>query len=103
MIQLPPRYTYFPYTPLFRSPYAIPTDEPYAGPGAALDEIWASGLRNPWRFSFDRLTGDMYIADVGQFNWDEIGKPTSELQSHHVLLCLLLLKKQNNNTVHLSE
>ncbi|MGB1772390.1 MAG: PQQ-dependent sugar dehydrogenase [Planctomycetota bacterium] len=54
------------------SPYAIPPDNPFAGPGAPLDEIWASGLRNPWRFSFDRLTGDMYIADVGQFNWEEI-------------------------------
>lgn len=54
------------------TPYSIPADNPFAGPGAPLDEIWATGLRNPWRFSFDRLTGDLYIADVGQYNWEEI-------------------------------
>lgn len=53
------------------SPYAIPPDNPFVGlPGA--DEIWAYGYRNPWRFSFDRLTGDMYIGDVGQGDWEEI-------------------------------
>lgn len=53
------------------SPYAIPPDNPYVDiPG--LDEIWASGLRNPWRFSFDRLTGDLYIGDVGQNAWEEV-------------------------------
>jgi len=51
--------------------YAIPPDNPFIGQ-PALDEIWARGLRNPWRFSFDRHTGDMYIADVGQNNWEEI-------------------------------
>lgn len=54
------------------SPYGIPPDNPFVGPGDPLDEIWAKGLRNPWRFSFDRLTGDLYIGDVGQNAWEEI-------------------------------
>jgi hypothetical protein len=53
-------------------PYSIPEDNPYADTDFALDEIWAMGLRNPWRFSFDRLNGDLYIADVGQNQWEEI-------------------------------
>lgn len=52
--------------------YGIPADNPYVGDPDWLDEIWASGLRNPWRFSFDRLTGDMWIGDVGQNAWEEI-------------------------------
>ncbi len=53
-------------------PLYIPVDNPFVGPGAPLDEIWAKGLRNPWRFSFDALTGDMYIGDVGQSAREEI-------------------------------
>lgn len=53
------------------SPYAIPPDNPYLG-GPGADEIWALGLRNPWRFSFDRTIGDLYIGDVGQNQWEEI-------------------------------
>lgn len=54
------------------SPYAVPPDNPFVGDAGALGEIWAYGLRNPWRFSFDRLTGDLYIGDVGQYDIEEI-------------------------------
>jgi len=54
--------------------YAIPTGNPFFNDGdnTTLDEIWAYGLRNPWRFSFDRQTGDLWIADVGQGSFEEI-------------------------------
>lgn len=58
--------------PPMGSNYGIPGDNPFVGNAAVLDEIWALGLRNPWRFSFDSGTGDMYIADVGQGSWEEI-------------------------------
>jgi glucose/arabinose dehydrogenase len=54
------------------TPYAVPSDNPFAGRPPALPEIWAYGLRNPWRFAFDRTTGDLFIADVGQGEWEEI-------------------------------
>jgi glucose/arabinose dehydrogenase len=53
-------------------PYAVPPDNPFVGDPGMRDEIWALGLRNPWRFSFDRLTGEMYIADVGQNRYEEV-------------------------------
>ncbi|MEO1623930.1 MAG: PQQ-dependent sugar dehydrogenase [Bacteroidota bacterium] len=52
--------------------YAIPADNPFAGSDFELDEIWALGLRNPWRFSFDAKTGDLWMADVGQTAREEI-------------------------------
>jgi glucose/arabinose dehydrogenase len=53
-------------------PYSIPAGNPFAGPDGIKDEIWSSGLRNPWRFSFDRVTSDLYLADVGQSAREEI-------------------------------
>ena len=53
-------------------PYAVPTSNPFASSLDSRPEIWATGLRNPWRFSFDRSTGDLYIADVGQDEYEEI-------------------------------
>ena len=54
------------------SPFAIPSSNPFVGTPGARGEIWAYGLRNPWRFSFDRLTGDLFIADVGQNTREEV-------------------------------
>lgn len=55
-----------------QEPYAAPADNPFAGRSDARPEIWAYGLRNPWRFSFDRETHDLYIADVGQGAYEEV-------------------------------
>ncbi|HTP41765.1 MAG TPA: PQQ-dependent sugar dehydrogenase [Nitrospiria bacterium] len=55
--------------------YTIPRTNPMIdGPGKSCDEIWAMGLRNPWRSSFDRRSGDLYLADVGQEKWEEIDR-----------------------------
>jgi glucose/arabinose dehydrogenase len=73
--------------------YAIPPGNPFANVSGARPEIWLTGLRNPWRFAFDRLTGDLWIGDVGQgaleevdlaaagvggldFGWDRMEEPT---------------------------
>lgn len=54
------------------SPYAIPPTNPFVGKAGYRPEIWALGLRNPWRFSFDQATGDLYLPDVGEWAWEEI-------------------------------
>ncbi len=54
------------------TPYGVPADNPFVSVPGYLPEIWAQGLRNPWRFSFDRATGEQYVADVGQWDWEEV-------------------------------
>jgi glucose/arabinose dehydrogenase len=53
-------------------PYGIPPDNPFVGRAEARPEIWSWGLRNPWRYSFDRATGDLFIADAGQDRFEEV-------------------------------
>jgi glucose/arabinose dehydrogenase len=57
--------------------YAVPADNPFVDVDGAFPEIWAYGLRNPWRFSFDRATGDLWIADVGQGAIEEVDRLTA--------------------------
>ena len=52
--------------------YAVPSDNPFVGRAGTRPEIWAYGLRNPWRFSFDRVAGDLWTADVGQNRFEEV-------------------------------
>src|SRR5690606_23884059 len=60
--------------------YAIPADNPFVSDPGTLDEIWALGLRNPWRNDFDPMTGDLWIADVGQNQFEEVNfQPASSL------------------------
>lgn len=61
-------------------PYSIPADNPFVGVDGA-DEIWAVGLRNPWKFSFNRLNGNLWIADVGQSAMEEINKVSAPLEA----------------------
>jgi glucose/arabinose dehydrogenase len=55
-------------------PYTVPPDNPFVGVPGAEAPIWALGLRNPWRWSFDRQTGDLWIGDVGQGEWEEVDR-----------------------------
>jgi glucose/arabinose dehydrogenase len=67
MLRIDPR-------PAAADPYTIPTDNPFVGRPDARPEIWAYGLRNPWRYAFDRANGDLWIADVGQSDREEIDR-----------------------------
>ncbi len=66
-----------PTTPSGDLGYTIPADNPFVDVDGARPEIWSSGLRNPWRFSFDSATGDLWIGDVGQGNWEEVDLATA--------------------------
>jgi glucose/arabinose dehydrogenase len=65
-------------------PYSIPADNPFIDDDITLDEIWAIGMRNPWRFSFDKLTGDLWIGDVGQGQLEEVDfEPAGDPGGHN--------------------
>jgi glucose/arabinose dehydrogenase len=53
-------------------PYTVPADNPFVGSDRARPEVWSYGFRNPWRFSFDRANGDLYLGDVGEATWEEV-------------------------------
>ena len=57
--------------------YTIPPDNPFVNTPGARPEIWAYGFRNPWRYSFDHATGDLFIADVGEKRWEEVDRATA--------------------------
>ncbi|HLV45355.1 MAG TPA: PQQ-dependent sugar dehydrogenase [Aggregatilineales bacterium] len=59
-------------------PYSVPPDNPFVGSPDGADEVWAYGLRNPWRYSFDRATNNLYIADVGQNMYEEVNVQPAE-------------------------
>jgi glucose/arabinose dehydrogenase len=60
------------------TPYSIPSNNPFNGQSGARGEIWAYGLRNPWRYAFDRVAGNLFIADVGQDQWEEVNVVRSD-------------------------
>src|SRR3712207_9004636 len=95
MIRRPPRSTLFPYTTLFRS-YSVPPDNPFVGNANARPEVWSYGLRNPWRFSFDRANGDLYIG--------EVDRKSTRLNSSHanISYAVFCLKKKHTPTIPLS-
>ncbi len=87
--------------------YGIPADNPFAG-GGGLPEIWAYGLRNPWRFSFDRATGDFYIGDVGQGSFEEIdfqpaGSPGGENYGWNIMEGFDCFQRANCDTTGLTQ
>ena len=71
-------------TPSASLPYTIPADNPFVGQAGARGEIWMYGLRNPWRFTFDRSTGDLWIADVGQGLYEEVDRAAAGVEGHEL-------------------
>jgi glucose/arabinose dehydrogenase len=59
------------------APYTVPPDNPFVATPGARPEVWSYGFRNPWRFTFDRATGDLYIGDVGESKWEEVDQASA--------------------------
>ena len=82
--------------------YAVPADNPFVGRAGARPEIWAYGLRNPWRFSFDRATGDLWTADVGQNRFEEVDfiqtRPELRMEYHGGRRVLRSLRLRSNRS-----